>query len=620
MNVLEYIIRAKDATSSGLKSATNGIKSFASSVGSNLANIKAGFDMVKGAVSSVASFVAPALKEAFKFETDTANFTTLLGSIDNAKTHLADLKQFAASTPLSFSDVADASKQLLSFGINVKDIMPSLQMLGDISMGNSEKFKGLALVFAQVKSAGKLMGQDLLQMINQGFNPLTIISQQTGRSMAELKELMGEGAISFEMVEEAMRVATSAGGLFNGAMAESAKTGEGMISTLKDKWSDGLRVFGNALMDASKGGLQFLTDKITELTSDGTIEVWAQKATDAFQSIMDKAQVCTDGVKGLGVAFNWVYEKLGISDAVHGVNSVIQGVANGIGTAVGGGSFWEGYNDASEDEIMKGYYGRKAAGAGWLGESAKQKYDAQAVNAQEEVKAAKAIKETAIERQRAAREEQEASKAKAQSEQGTSGNKLSEMLAKQEEDAKKSMQDRLNERAKQKDDERLDDFEDGAEEMMDSLERYSGQGGGSGGGGFAPIGGGGGGGGDSGGGTYQEQKSEIEAQIEDLKARQMALYRQKLAEARQNARKMEENRMQGNVDYGGYADLNSYITNYASQAASSQYGTQIADLRKKVNDLEGVYAAGGMSDSHTSASERTAAACEGILRHFESNA
>lgn len=613
MNVLEYIIRAKDATSSGLKSATNGIKSFVSKVGSNLANIKAGFDMVKGAVSSVASFVAPALKEAFKFETDTANFTTLLGSIDDAKTHLADLKQFASSTPLSFSDVANASKQLLSFGINVQDIMPSLKMLGDISMGNSEKFKGLALVFAQVKSAGKLMGQDLLQMINQGFNPLTIISQQTGRSMAELKDLMGEGAISFEMVEEAMRVATSAGGLFNGAMEESAKTGEGMISTLKDKWSDGLRVFGNALMDTSKGGIQFLTDKITELTSDGSIEVWAQKATDALQSIMDKAQECADGVRGLGAAFNWVYEKLGISDAVHGVNSVIQGVANGIGTAVGGGSFWEGYNDAAEEEIMKGYYGRKAAGAGWLGESAKQKYDAQVINAQEEQKAAQRVKEAAIERRRAAQAERDAAQAKAQSEQSSSGNKLAEMLAKQEEDAKKSMQDRLNRRAEQKDDERLDDFEDDAEEMMDNLERYS-ERGGAGSGGFVPISIGSGGG--SGGGTYQAQKSEVEAQIEELQARQTALYQQKLKEFRDKYVKGREEGIDGNYYFRQNGDLMTYMTTNARDAADRDYGNQIATLRERLKSLDEMYASGSMSSN---ASERTAAACEGILRHFESN-
>ena len=43
-------------------------------------------------------------------------------------------------------------------------------MLVDISLGNKEKFNGLALVFGQVQSQGKLMGNGLMQMINNGFN------------------------------------------------------------------------------------------------------------------------------------------------------------------------------------------------------------------------------------------------------------------------------------------------------------------------------------------------------------------------------------------------------------------------------------------------------------------
>lgn len=44
--------------------------------------------------------------------------------------------------------------------------MDDMRMLGDISGGNANKLKSLALVYGQVSSAGKLTGQDLLQMIN----------------------------------------------------------------------------------------------------------------------------------------------------------------------------------------------------------------------------------------------------------------------------------------------------------------------------------------------------------------------------------------------------------------------------------------------------------------------
>lgn len=162
------------------------------------------------------------------------SFEVMLGSADKASKHVADLKKMAAKTPFEMEDLASASQQLMAFGVDVKDIQPDLKMLGDISMGNKERFKGLALVFGQVQSQGKLMGQDLLQMINQGFNPLQVISEKTGESMASLKDKMSKGQITFEDVTEAMKIATSEGGKFYQGMEKQSETLTGRISTLKD--------------------------------------------------------------------------------------------------------------------------------------------------------------------------------------------------------------------------------------------------------------------------------------------------------------------------------------------------------------------------------------------------
>ena len=89
-------------------------------------------------------------------------------------------------------------------------------------------------MFGQVKSQGKLMGQDLLQMINAGFNPLKVISEQTGESVASLEDKMAKGQISFEDVAGAMEYATSKGGMFYNGMEKQSKTFSGMMSTLKD--------------------------------------------------------------------------------------------------------------------------------------------------------------------------------------------------------------------------------------------------------------------------------------------------------------------------------------------------------------------------------------------------
>ena len=103
-------------------------------------------------------------------------------------------------------------------------VVPTLKMLGDIAGADQNKLNGLALVFGQIQSTGRLMGQDLLQLINQGFNPLTEISKQTGMSVADLKKAMEKGAISADMVTLAFKSATSAGGLFYGNLEAQSQT------------------------------------------------------------------------------------------------------------------------------------------------------------------------------------------------------------------------------------------------------------------------------------------------------------------------------------------------------------------------------------------------------------
>lgn len=86
-------------------------------------------------------------------------------------------------------------------------------------------------------------------MINAGFNPLKVISEQTGQSMAELKKQMEAGGISTQMVVSAFQTATSAGGQFAGMMQKQSQTTSGLFSTLKDNVSLAMVDIGKAIID-----------------------------------------------------------------------------------------------------------------------------------------------------------------------------------------------------------------------------------------------------------------------------------------------------------------------------------------------------------------------------------
>jgi hypothetical protein len=162
-----------------------------------------------------------------------SKFKVLLGSATKANKHVAELRKLAMKTPFRTTDLAAASQQLLAFGVNSNSVSGHLRRLGDISLGNKEKFQQLGLVFGQVSSQGKLMGQDLLQFINAGFNPLKELSKMGRGTYQELKDQMAQGKISFQDVQAAIEHATSKGGQFFNGMKEGSKTFAAQVDALK---------------------------------------------------------------------------------------------------------------------------------------------------------------------------------------------------------------------------------------------------------------------------------------------------------------------------------------------------------------------------------------------------
>lgn len=262
--------------SSGFKSGIEKLGSIA----------KTGLKVTATAIGAVSGAFGAAVLSGVKYNSQMeqyiTSFGTMLGSAEEATKLVNNLKEMGAKTPFETSDLAKASQTLLAFGTSAEDLLPTLQMLGDVSQGNKERFDSLTLAFAQVGSAGKLSGQDLLQFVNAGFNPLNEISKMTGESMAELKERMSAGGVSAEEVAEAFKHATSEGGQFYQATEAQSQTFNGQMSTLKD----------NAMSFIGE-----LTQGVTNTLKDSvlpTVNGWLEELQSAFTS---------NGVEGVVTAF-----------------------------------------------------------------------------------------------------------------------------------------------------------------------------------------------------------------------------------------------------------------------------------------------------------------------------
>jgi len=238
--------RLLDSAKSKLHGASDAAKGF----GNSIASAVAGF---VGA-SAIKSLIGDSVNLAAEAESASIAFEVLTGSVDESAKMVEGLRQLAAASPLNIRDTQQAAKTMLAFGLSTQEVLPSLRMLGDITGGNSERFKNLTLGFSQMVSAGRLMGGELRQMVEAGFNPLQEISRQTGESMLELKKRMEDGAISSREVAAAFKSATEEGGMFFGMIERASKTTEGKFAKLADEIYGVKKAIGETIIASEQFG------------------------------------------------------------------------------------------------------------------------------------------------------------------------------------------------------------------------------------------------------------------------------------------------------------------------------------------------------------------------------
>ena len=205
-----------------------------------------------------------------EFQSMQTAIETMVGK-DMAGQLIPQIKELAKISPLTMSDMVGAEKMMLGFNIQAEDTIKYLKALSDISMGESSKFNSLTLAFSQMSAAGKLMGQDLNQMINAGFNPLQIISEKTGKSIATLKDEMSKGAVSAEMVQQAFIDATSAGGKFYNMSENASKTINGQLSMMQDALDSVFNELGTKSESVIMDGIQMTTSLIQNYETVGKV-------------------------------------------------------------------------------------------------------------------------------------------------------------------------------------------------------------------------------------------------------------------------------------------------------------------------------------------------------------
>lgn len=166
------------------------------------------------------------------------------------------IMKYGDTTPYDTSVMLGKGMEMLSYGIDKKNVPEFMDIIGNIAMGDANKFSGLSYAISQSMAAGKLNAQDKNQMVGYGFNPLEYVAKNKGISIAKASELMSDGKITSDMLVEALRTATSEGERYHDAVNAMSDTFSGLQGQLESAKKNIEIAMGEGYNEARKKGME----------------------------------------------------------------------------------------------------------------------------------------------------------------------------------------------------------------------------------------------------------------------------------------------------------------------------------------------------------------------------
>jgi tape measure domain-containing protein len=219
---------------------------------------------LKGAITGIGfGYIAKDILDTNRqMEMLRASLTSVTGSIASGKDAFKFVQDFAINTPFEISDLTKAFITLKNFGLQPNaDVMQAISDQASKLGGSAETLTGITLALGQAWAKGKLQGQEILQLINQGVPIWELLVEVTGKSTAELQKMSEKGEITRDVLG---KVIVKMGELSSGSSVRAMNTLTGSISNLSDAWT----VFQDTLMqDKSEGLVKSIVRNMTSAIS-----------------------------------------------------------------------------------------------------------------------------------------------------------------------------------------------------------------------------------------------------------------------------------------------------------------------------------------------------------------
>lgn len=266
------------------ESKAHGLASTAKQAGQTVAT------MFTGAAAATGGVIASLVKTGAGYNTlqqnSRAALKTLLGSTEAVNEQMSKLNDLASRSPFAKTAFITAQQQLLSFGVEVEKTIPMLDALQNAvaaTGGSSQNLQDLTFILAQIKAAGKITGQDLLQLGQRGINAAELIGQSFGKTATEIKKDITDGKISADDALDA--ITTGMQTKFGGTTDLVKQQWSGAVDRIKAAWRD---------MGAD------IAEPFISPTGGGKAVVWGNLVADTLRSVQKKVRELVKSFTNLG--------------------------------------------------------------------------------------------------------------------------------------------------------------------------------------------------------------------------------------------------------------------------------------------------------------------------------
>ncbi len=152
-----------------------------------------------------------------------------------AEDYVEILREYANVTPFKLEDITSASRRMAAFGFQADEILPSINAIGQQVAaigGGGEFIDRVTYALGQMRTAGKVYAQDMLQLSNAGIAGYQILANHAGKTVTEIKNLAKKGMLDGKVASEV--ILTYLQQRFDGAMTDLANTYRGAKTTISD--------------------------------------------------------------------------------------------------------------------------------------------------------------------------------------------------------------------------------------------------------------------------------------------------------------------------------------------------------------------------------------------------